>query len=70
MNINALNGAENFAVETGHAVLIKLDHRDHSSVFLFHVNNVRWANRIAESAAGAFIQIDVDDHELPTAKTT
>jgi hypothetical protein len=64
MDVNALHGTEDFAVETSDAVLRILDDRDFPAFFSLHVDHIRRTNRIAKPTARAFVQIDVNDHCL------
>lgn len=64
MNIDALLGAKDFTVETSYTVLGILDDRDFFFSFSFHVDHICRANGITKTAAGAFIEIDVNDHSL------
>lgn len=41
------------------------DNRNQPAVVLLHVNDIGWADGIAQPAARAFVQIDVYDHVAP-----
>jgi hypothetical protein len=62
MDVNTLFGAKNFAVETRDAMFDEFQDRDQLAVLLFHVNDVGGAYGITKSAAGAFVQIDINYH--------
>jgi hypothetical protein len=77
VNIDDLLGAENFAAETGDAVLAKLDdgkaeHRSQSGwragrgCDRFHVNDIGRAHGVTDAASGAFFQFDAFDHGVQT----
>jgi hypothetical protein len=62
MNIDALYGAENFAIKASHAMLVEFDNGNESPVVLLHVNHICRAYRIAQGATGAFFEIDISNH--------
>jgi hypothetical protein len=69
MHVNALFRAKYLAVETGDTVLSEFQRRDQLPVLFFHVNNVSRTHGIANSAAGAFVQININYHDcLPSVE--
>jgi hypothetical protein len=64
MDVDALFGAEDFTVKTRDAMLDKLKDRNNLSILFFHVNDVSRTYRITNSAAGAFVQIDINYHAI------
>jgi hypothetical protein len=78
MHIDDLLGAEYLAAETGNTVLAKLDDgqleagtqtRDRiGTLRRLHVNDVGWANVIADTASRTFSQFDAFNHDAVSAK--
>jgi len=64
MDIDTLHGAENLAIEARYTVFDVLDHRDEPLGFFFHVNHIGRTDRITVAAAGALIQVDINNHLL------
>ena len=62
MDVNALFWTKHLAVEARNAMLRKFDHRDQLAAMFFHVNDVGWTYRITDSAAGTFVQVDINYH--------
>jgi hypothetical protein len=55
MNVDALDGAKNLAIETGHAMFRKFDDRNRPAIAVFHMDDVRRAYGITEATAGTLL---------------
>jgi hypothetical protein len=77
MHIDDLLRAEDFAAETGDAVLAEPDHRPKPALAQsgdfggnrnrFHVNDVGGADCVTDAAAGAALDVDALDHVFLSA---
>ena len=66
MDINALYGTKDLAVEAGDTVFDVLQNRNEPAGLFFHVNHICRADRITVAATRALIEVNINNHLLPT----